>query len=116
MHGTKQKWCHVRSRIRSRIEGLSPLAALLLLSVPTITVELLKIAAIFFVGDGHWETGLIVMICAYAVSLFLTERLFEIVRPKLMSYRWFRYVWSVVVSSRQKTLRYVRAKWAACRF
>ena len=99
------------STIRHFIQGLSPYAALIVLAVPTITVELLKVAAVFFLGDGHWATGLVVMLCAYAASLFITERLFEIARPMLMTLPWFRRMWSTFVSVRRRALVYLRAKW-----
>jgi len=97
--------------IRHFIRGLSPYAALSLLAIPTIAVELLKVAAVFFLGEGHWTTGLVVMLCAYAVSLFITERLFEIIKPKLMTIPWFRQIWSFLVLALRKMSEYLRAKW-----
>ena len=89
--------------------------ALMLLAVPTITVELSKVAAVFFLGSGHWLTGLALMLCAYAFSLFITERLFVLVKPKLMKLPWFKRIWLSLMSVLQKTTLYFRAWWTAAR-
>jgi len=51
-------------------------------------------------GDGHWITGLFVIVAAYAASLLLVERLFAIVKPKLMTLNWFARLWSWFVGLR----------------
>ena len=96
---------------RQFIRRLGPYPALVLLAVPTITVELLKLVAVFFLGDGQWATGLIVMLFAYAASLFITERLFRIVKPQLMILPWFRKIWVGFMSSRRKAFAYLGSKW-----
>jgi hypothetical protein len=92
---------------RKAIERLPPYPSLLALAAPLAVVEPLKLAAVFVVGDGHFVTGAVVMICAYAVSLFLTERLFVIVRPKLMKLSWFAAIWRPFVRLRNRALRWV---------
>jgi hypothetical protein len=89
-------------RIRHRIEGLGPYQSLLLLAVPTSIVEPLKLIALALAiaGDGHWVTGTLVIVAAYATSLLLVERLFRIVKPKLMRLRWFASLWTWLVSLR----------------
>ena len=49
------------------------------LVVPAALIEPLKLAAVAIAGEGHWITGGIVIVCAYAASLFVVERLFRIV-------------------------------------
>jgi hypothetical protein len=85
--------------------------SLLLMAVPLAIVEPLKLAVVFVGGDGHWLVGLGVMICAYAVSLLITERLFILVKPKLLTLHWFAVLWSWFVVGRDKTLRWLRSKW-----
>lgn len=59
------------------------------ISVPLVlagllsTIEPLKLLAVFLGGEGHFIAGIFVMICAYAANLFVTERLFVIVKPNL---------------------------------
>ena len=88
------------AKIRHRIEGLGPYQSLLLLAVPISIVEPLKLAAIAVAGEGHWVTGVLVIIAAYTVSLLLVDRLFVIVRPKLMTLSWFARLWTWLVSLR----------------
>jgi len=93
--------------LRRQIERLSPYPALLILAVPLAVVEPLKLATLFIAGEGHWVTSGIVLLCAYAVSLFLTHWLFVIVKPKLLSLPWFARGWAKFVSIRNKTWRFI---------
>ena len=61
------------------LRTLGPYQSLLVLAVPLAVVEPLKMLAVFIIGEGRFITGVIVMICAYAGSLLVTERLFSIV-------------------------------------
>jgi hypothetical protein len=87
-------------RIRHRIEGLGPYQSLLLLAVPTSIVESLKFVAVAIAGEGHWVTGTLVILAAYAASLLLVERLFAIVKPKLMALSWFARLWTWIANLR----------------
>ena len=81
----------MRSRysISRFVEGLSPYQSLFVVGVPLAIVEPLKLVALFIVGDGHFIAGVVVMICAYGGSLFVTEQLFIILKPKLLTLPWF---------------------------
>jgi hypothetical protein len=87
-------------RIRQRIEGLGSYQSLLLLAVPTSIVEPVKFVAVAIAGEGHWVTGTLVILTAYAASLLLVERLFAIVKPKLMKLGWFASLWTWIVNLR----------------
>ena len=88
--------------LRQQIEKLPPYPALLILAVPLAAVEPFKLVVIFFAGEGHWLTGAIGMIGAYAVSLFLTHWLFGVMKPKLMTISWFARGWRWFVAQREK--------------
>ena len=90
--------------LRRRIEALGPYQSLLLLCVPTCLVEPTKLLALAVVGDGHWITGTAMIIGAYATSLLLVERLFRIVKPKLLTLRWFARAWEWLVAVKAKVL------------
>ena len=96
--------------VRRAIERLPPYPALLALAVPLSIVEPLKWAALFIAGEGHFMTGAVVMICAYAVSLFITHWLFLIVRPKLMRLPWFAALWRRFVALRGRVLARLRGR------
>ena len=92
------------ARIRRRIEALGPYQSLLLLGVPTCLVEPSKLLALAVVGDGHWITGTVMIVTAYAISLTLVERLFRIVKPKLLTLHWFSRIWSWLVGTKNRAL------------
>jgi hypothetical protein len=71
---------------------------LALLAVPTSLVEPLKLLALAVAGEGHWVTGTIMIIAAHATSLLLVERLFSIIKPKLLMLPWFARLWRWVVT------------------
>jgi hypothetical protein len=77
---------------------------LVLLALPASLVEPLKLAAVAIAGAGHWITGTVTIICAYAASLFLVERLFRIVKPKLLALPWFARLWNGFVAVRNRAL------------
>src|SRR5580692_3031530 len=96
---------------RRRIERLGPYPSLLVVAVPLAVVEPLKVAIVFLAGSGHWITSTIAMICAYAVSLFVTHWLFRIVRPKLLRLPWFAAFWTWLISVRRRVSAWARGLW-----
>jgi len=98
----------LRSRLRRWIEGLGPYQSLLLLAVPTSLVEPLKLGAVAIAGAGHWITGTITIVCAYAASLLLVERLFKIVKPRLLELPWFARLWNRQLAVRGRALAWFR--------
>jgi hypothetical protein len=97
-------------KARNYIRNFSPYGCLLLLGAPLAIVEPLKLAAIFIFGTGHWITGSVVMLLAYSVSLLVVERLFKIVKPKLLTLRWFAVIWTWFVATRDKAFRWFQTK------
>jgi hypothetical protein len=92
------------ARTGAWIEELSPYQSLLLLAVPLCVVEPMKLVAVAVAGHGHWVTGTAMILAAYAASLLLVERLFLIVKPKLLTLPWFASIWTRFVALRAKTL------------
>jgi hypothetical protein len=87
---------------RRVIQKLGPYQSLALLLVPLTLVEPLKLVALFVAGTGHWLTGTGMIIGAYAFSLLVVERLFRVVKPKLMTLIWFAKLWTRLVALRDK--------------
>jgi hypothetical protein len=94
--------------MRRFLERLPPYSSLVVVAVPLAIVEPLKLAAVLVAGDGHWLTGTFVLIGAYAVSLFVTERLFAVVKPKLLTLPWFAAIWNWFVARRGRALALLR--------
>lgn len=91
--------------LRRSIEWLGPYPSLFLLALPAATVEPLKLAAVAVAGKGHWITGTVMIVVCYAFSLLVVERLFTIVKPKLLTIPWFAKLWIGFVSVRTRALR-----------
>lgn len=100
---------HLLPRVRRAIESLGPWQSLALLALPTCIVEPMKLAAVAIAGEGHWFSGTAVIIAAYAASLLLVERLFVIVKPKLLKLHWFARLWSWLVVARCRVTKSFRS-------
>jgi hypothetical protein len=92
------------ARIRRRLQKISPYLSLVLLLIPLLLVEPLKLVALVVVGKGHWLTGTGMLVVTYAASLLIVERLFRLVKPKLMMMDWFAKLWAGFVALRLKFL------------
>ena len=81
---------------------------MLLLLIPASVVEPLKLIAVAVAGEGHWVTGTVMVIAAYAASLLIVERIFSMVKPKLLTLPWFARLWNWFVAVRSKTRGLIR--------
>jgi hypothetical protein len=97
------------------LNRLGPYQSLLIPAIPLAIVEPLKLVALFVVGKGHFIAGVLVMICAYAGSLFITERLFLVLKPKLLTLPWFAVAWQWFVTVRYKLVYWLRRTWTRLR-
>ena len=79
----------VLARTRRRIQQLGPYQSLGLMLLPLLIVEPLKLVALVVAGNGHWLTGTGMIVGSYVASLLCVERLFRVVKPKLMQMNWF---------------------------
>jgi hypothetical protein len=82
--------------LRSAIERLPPYPSLLLLGIPWLIVETTKLVALALAGEGHWLSGAVFLVCAYGAGALGTERLFVIVKPKLLQLPWFARLWRYI--------------------
>src|SRR5437870_780610 len=78
---------------RRRLQQMGPYQSLMLMLTPLLFVEPLKLVALIVAGKGHVLTGNAVFFGSYAVSLMFVERLFRVVKPKLMTFGWFADFW-----------------------
>ena len=88
------------SRLRRRIQQLRPYPSLLLLIAPLAIVEPAKFLALLVAGKGHWLSGTVMIVVAYAASLLVIERLFRSVKPKLLMLNWFAKIWKKITKVR----------------
>lgn len=92
------------ARGRRRLQQISPYLSLGLLLVPLLLVEPLKLVALVVAGNGHWLTGTAMLVAAYAASLLVVERLFRVLKPKLMMMGWFARLWTGFVALRTRLM------------
>ena len=97
------------------LDRLGPYQSLLILAIPLAIVEPLKLVALIVIGGGHFIAGVLVMICAYAGSLFITERLFVVLKPKLLTLPWFALAWQWFLTVRDKFIYWLRRTWTRLR-
>jgi hypothetical protein len=50
------------------------------------------------------------MLCAYVLSIFVVERLFKIVKPKLLTLPWFAVIWRWSIAARRKLVAWLHRK------
>jgi hypothetical protein len=94
---------------RRKIQRLGPYQSLILVLIPVMLAEPLKIVALWVAGEGHWLTGTAMIVAAYAASLLVVERLFKIAKPKLMTLNWFARLWTWFTDLRHTAEAWVRA-------
>jgi hypothetical protein len=97
-------WCTTFHR---RLRRLRPYPALVVVLIPLLIVEPLKLVALVIAGEGHWLTGTAVLVAAYTVSILLVERLFRLLKPNLMRLRWVRRAWDLWQSVYAKALSWI---------
>ena len=93
------------------LQGLGPYSSLLILAIPLAIAEPLKLVAVWVFGEGRFVVAVLIMTCAYAASLFVTEQIFSIVKPKLLTLKWFAAVWRRFVQCRDETYRWILGRW-----
>jgi hypothetical protein len=92
------------ARCRRGLQRISPYLSLLVLLVPLLLVEPLKLAALLVAGSGHWLAAAAILVAAYAASLLVIERLFRVLKPKIMMMGWFNRLWTGFIALRTRLI------------
>jgi hypothetical protein len=94
-------------RLHSWIENLNRYAALSLVLVPLAILEPVKPLGFYLTAKGHLVSGGSVIAIGEVVKVTLVEQVIEITKPKLLSFRWFAWVYShwEAVLERLRSLR-----------
>jgi hypothetical protein len=83
-----RKWI---SGLREWVSTLNRYAALLLLIVPWLILEPIKPIGFLLFARKHHLTATSLIIVGEIVTLTLFEQLFDMTKPKLMTFRWFAW-------------------------
>jgi hypothetical protein len=94
-------------RLHGWIESLNRYAALSLVLVPLAILEPVKPLGFYLTAKGHLVSGGSVLAMGEIVKVTLVEQVIEITKPKLLSFRWFAWVYShwEAVLERLRSLR-----------
>ena len=95
------------ARLRRYLQQMGPYLSVILLTVPFAFAEPVKIVALYVIGKGSWVTGGAMLITAYAISVCIVERLFRVLKSKMMTLRWFAVPWDWFVRIRDKALNWI---------
>jgi hypothetical protein len=79
---------------RDWVGKLNRYAALLLLLVPWLILEPIKPIGFLLFAHKHHLAATLVIVGGEAVKLTLFEQLFDMTKPKLMSFHWFAWSYS----------------------
>jgi len=71
--------------------GLNRYAALVLLVVPWLVLEPIKPVAFLLFARKHHLAATLLIVVGEVVKLTLFEQLFDMAKPKLMSFGWFAW-------------------------
>jgi hypothetical protein len=80
-------------RLRRWIAALGPYPALALFAFPVAVLEPVKPVAAYLAATGHMLAGLALLAIGEILKLVLVERLFSVVKPKLMTIAAFAWAY-----------------------
>ena len=99
------------------IVKLPPYLVLLILAVPFVVLEPLKVFALYWFALGHLIQGGILLVIAHGASILTLERLYQAGKPQLMKIGWFARVMAWLGGLRDTALNFAKSTaawtWAA---
>ncbi len=103
-------------RLGALIQRLPPYAVLVLLAVPFVVIEPVKVVALYWIATGQVILGIVALGLAQVVSLLTCERIYHVGHEPLMRIGWFKALMGWLFGLRDKALALVRAtagwRWA----
>lgn len=91
------------------LKRLPPYVALLVIAVPFVLIEPVKVFSLFWIGIGHFVSGTILLVLSYVVSLFVVERMFHVMHEQLLSIGWFAWAFEKVMAAKAWALALARS-------
>jgi hypothetical protein len=78
------------------IESLGPYSTLAIFLGPLILLEPAKWIGAYLIASEHFKSGSLVLVLGEVLKILIVERVFHIGRPKLMTIKWFAWIYGVV--------------------
>jgi hypothetical protein len=91
------------------IAGLPPYGVLVLLAIPFVIIEPVKVFALYWTATGHFVQGPVLLMLAYVLSILSCDRIYHSGHAKLMQIDWFKRLMVWLVGLRDWALGWVRS-------
>ncbi len=99
------------------IGRLPPYVVLILLAVPFVLIEPLKVVALYWMATGMFVPGVLLLIGSYVLSILTLDRLYHTGKGQLLQIGWFAKLMGWIAGLRDWAFGWVKAtaawKWAA---
>ncbi len=95
-------------RLGALIQLLPPYAMLVVLAIPFVLIEPLKVFALWWIASGHIIQGGVLLIFSHVLSILVLERLYHTGHAQLMRIGWFATLMGWLVHLRDVALGFVR--------
>ncbi|HVI52427.1 MAG TPA: hypothetical protein VM661_14550 [Candidatus Sulfotelmatobacter sp.] len=77
------------ARLEDRIRTLPPYGAMVLFLLPVAVILPFKVAAVWLMAQGHFLSGLAVLLAAKVSGMAVWARLYALCHPSLSTLHWF---------------------------
>ena len=77
------------SWLERQLRQLPPWGALLAFGAPVLLLLPVKLGALYLFSQGHYKSGVLLLVGAKLVGTALVARLFQLTEPSLMQLAWF---------------------------
>lgn len=96
-------------KLEEFVAARHPAVCLALFLIPVLLMLPFKLAGVWLIAHGHALDGVFVFIMAKVTGTFLAARLLAITKDKLMTIRWFAYVYGKFTAWKESVKTYVHA-------
>lgn len=102
-------------QIGEAIARLPPYAVLVLLAVPFILIEPVKVFALYWLASGHFVQGALLLVAAYVLSVLICDRIYHSGHAKLMQIGWFKRLMDWLIGLRSRGVAWAKSQpvWVA---
>lgn len=100
-------WQNIRAALARGAAHIPPWLALPLFLIPFLGVEPLKAVALILIAEGRFGDGVLLFAAAQIFALGTSAFMFDLLRPQLLSFAWFRRAFEWVMNAHHWALRQV---------
>lgn len=95
--------------IGDAIASLPPYGVLVLLAIPFVVIEPVKVFSLYWIATGHYVQGSVLLVLAHVLSILSCDRIYHSGHAKLMQIDWFKRLMTWLVGLRDWALGWVRS-------